>query len=251
MASLIGLGIIGVRQATEKAYNGDVITETALPVRSGDTVHVAMRANNQYEAYVTRDNGVEIRYDENDQKIIYSNDIRLIVKSTTDSVAKLRIDKNAEGNSFLNAKKRAEAIVYNHSFENGTLFLDGYFLTAIENKYRDQEIEITLYLPEGTILIAQDNTYSYHRNDSRHNDILHNGMEGKPMLIQKNKALCLNCPENELLETSEGTNYSENADWKKNVEKDFADDQQTEIEVKKINTVKPTAAKNVNDSINK
>lgn len=251
VASLIGLGIIGVRQATEKAYNGDVITETALPVRSGDTVHVAMRANNQYEAYVTRDNGVEIRYDENDQKIIYSNDIRLIVKSTTDSVAKLRIDKNAEGNSFLNAKKRAEAIVYNHSFENGTLFLDGYFLTAIENKYRDQEIEITLYLPEGTILIAQDNTYSYHRNDSRHNDILHNGMEGKPMLIQKNKALCLNCPENELLETSEGTNYSENADWKKNVEKDFADDQQTEIEVKKINTVKPTAAKNVNDSINK
>ncbi len=247
--SLIGLGILGVRQATEKGYNGEVIIEESLPIRTGDTVVIAMRANNQYDAYVSRDSGVEIKYDENDQKIIYSNDIRLIVKSTTDSIAKMMIDKNAEGNSFLNAKKRAEAIEYNYTFENGTLFLDGYFLTNIENKYRDQEIEITLYLPEGSILIAEDNTYSFHSNDSRYNDILHNGMEGKQLLVLKNKMECLNCPEDENPETINSDYSTDNADWKREVNKDFTDDSQPEATTNKVDSIKTVVPVLKNDSI--
>ncbi|WP_432410822.1 PspC domain-containing protein [Rasiella sp. SM2506] len=249
VASLVGLGILGVRQATEKAYNGEVITEEKLPVRTGDTVRIAMRANTQYDVYVSKNGGVEIKYDENDQKIIYSNDIRLIVKSTTDSVAKIIIDKNAEGNSFLNAKKRAEAIEYNYAFENETLFLDGYFLTNFENKYRDQEIEITLFLPEGSILVAEDNTYSYHRNDSRHNDILHNGMEGKSLLILKNKTQCLDCPEDQIMDDSNEMDTSATGDWKQDVEKEFTDDTQTEIKVIKVDSVKTSIPVKVTDSI--
>tara|TARA_R100000935_G_scaffold1439_1_gene4554 strand:- start:115389 stop:117143 length:1755 start_codon:yes stop_codon:yes gene_type:complete len=249
VASLIGLGILGVRQATEKAYNGEVLTEETLPIRTGDTVHIAMRANNQYDAYVSRSGGVEIKYDENDQKIIYSNDIRLIVKSTTDSTAKIMIDKNAEGNSFLNAKKRAEAIEYAYTFENGTLYLDGYFLTAIENKYRDQEIEVTLFLPEGSILVAEDNTYSYHRNDSRHNDILHNGMEGKSLLILKGKTECLDCPEDEITEEMNQSTTSENSDWKEDVKEDFTDDTQTDAALKKVDTLQTSIPVKVKDTI--
>lgn len=249
VASLVGLGILGVRQATEKAYNGEIITEEPLPIRTGDTVRIAMRANNQYDAYVSRSGGVEIKYNENDQKIIYSSDIRLIVKSTTDSVAKIMIDRNAEGNSFLNAKKRAEAIEYKYAFENGTVYLDGYFLTAIENKYRDQEIDVTLFFPEGSVLIAEDNTYSFHRNDSRHNDILHNGMEGKSLLILKNKTECLDCPEGEMTQDTNEINTSDNADWKEDVTQDFSDDTQTEIKVKKVDTVKTVVPVIVNDTI--
>tara|TARA_A100000171_G_scaffold53133_1_gene77535 strand:+ start:24021 stop:25775 length:1755 start_codon:yes stop_codon:yes gene_type:complete len=249
VASLIGLGILGVRQATEKAYNGEVLTEETLPIRTGDTVHIAMRANNQYDAYVSRSGGVEIKYDENDQKIIYSNDIRLIVKSTTDSTAKIMVDKNAEGNSFLNAKKRAEAIEYAYTFENGTLYLDGYFLTAIENKYRDQEIEVTLFLPEGSILVAEDNTYSYHRNDSRHNDILHNGMEGKSLLILKGKTECLDCPEDEITEEMNQSTTSENSDWKEDVKEDFTDDTQTDAALKKVDTLQTSIPVKVKDTI--
>ncbi|QIE58107.1 PspC domain-containing protein [Rasiella rasia] len=224
IASLIGLGIMGVRQATENAYNGEVITEESLPVRTGDTVRVSMRTNTLYDAYAYKDNGVEIKYDENDNKVIYSNDIRLIVKSTTDSVAKLTIDKNAEGNSFLNARKRAEAIEYNYTFENGTLYLDSYFLTALEHKYRDQEIDITLHLPEGTILFAEENTYSFHRNDSRYGDILHNGKEEHYLLVLKNKLECIDCPINEDDDANKGTWNSENKTWKEQVLKDFDDD---------------------------
>ncbi|MDX1462036.1 MAG: PspC domain-containing protein [Marinirhabdus sp.] len=220
VASLVGLGIMGLRQATEKAYNGEVLLEESLPIQSGDTLRITMRANSQYDTYVNRDGGVEIRYDENDNKIIYSNDIRLVVKSTTDSVGKIIIDKNAEGNSFPNAKKRAEAIDYNYEFSNETLYLDGYFLTAIENKYRDQEIDITLFLPEGSVVSADENTYSFHSNDSRYGDILHNGTEGRMLLVLKNKLQCLDCPADEMESYDQDwqTNDS-NGTWREEVNK--------------------------------
>ena len=236
VASLIGLGILGVRQATEKAYNGEEITEEILPVRTGDTLRVSMRGNTAYDTYLDRRGGVEIKYDENDNKIIYSNDIRLIVKSTNDSVAKVVIDKNAEGNSFLNAKKRAEAINYNFTFENGTLLLDGYFLTAMENKYRDQEIDITLYMPVGSILYAEDNTFSFHRNDSRYGDILLNGDEEEYLLILKNKTVCMGCPMEETNRNSWETRDSSTEDWKRSVERDFNDDKAIESVIDETDT---------------
>ena len=225
VASLIGLGILGIRQATEKAYNGEVIIEETLPIQAGDTLRLTMRGNTTYDSYIDRRGGVEIKYDENDTKVIYSNDIRLVVKSTTDSVAKLIVDKNAEGNSFLNAKKRAEAIEYNYMFENGTLTLDGYFLTALENKYRDQEIDITLYLPEGSILYAEDNTYSFHRNDARFGDILDNGDEEEYLLVLKNRTVCTDCPEEERNANRRSETYSSGSEgWQQSVENDFDDD---------------------------
>ncbi|MBT8261229.1 MAG: PspC domain-containing protein [Bacteroidia bacterium] len=197
VASLVGLGIIGVRQATQQAYNGDFIAQNELQVIPGDTLALAMRADDRYSYNVYRGGGIRIEFDENDEKIIYSNDIRLIVRSTTDPTAKLVIERHAKGSSYNDAKERAEAIDYNYSFENGTLLLDGFFTTDFDNKYQDQEMDLILYLPEGSVLIADDNTYSFHRNYASSRDILNNGDEGQYLRILKNKTECLDCPEGE------------------------------------------------------
>jgi phage shock protein PspC (stress-responsive transcriptional regulator) len=220
VASLVGLGIIGVRQATQQAYNGDFITENELQVVPGDTLAIAMRANDQYSYSVYRGGGIRIEYDENDEKVIYSNDIRLIVRSTEDPTAKLVIQKHADGSSYNDAKARAEAIDYNYSFQNGTLLLDGYFTTEFENKYQDQEMDLILYLPEGTVLIADDNTFSFHRNYSSSRDILNNGDEGQYLLIMKNKTKCLDCPEDEM--NDQQTNEFEG--WEQEVIESVDDD---------------------------
>jgi|TARA_R100000479_G_scaffold33554_3_gene14140 phage shock protein PspC (stress-responsive transcriptional regulator) len=191
--SLIILGILGIKQATQRAYDGEDIAETALPVKKGDTLQLKMRADSQYEYETHRHGGLELKYNENDERIIYSNDIRLIVRSTKDSVGKLLIERKAEGKSFLDAKKHAEAIEYNYSMENGVLLLDGFLTTGTENKFHDQEVEVTVYLPEGSVLIADKNTYSYHRNDSRFEDILNNGDEEKKLLILRDGTQCLDC----------------------------------------------------------
>ncbi len=220
IVSIIGLGILGLRQATEQAYNGDFITENELQVYAGDTLNIDMRSNIHYSHSVYRSGGLKIDLNENGEKVIYSNDIRLIVRSTTDAMAKLIVEKKAEGNSYLDARNRAEAIEYNYTFEDGRLLLDGYFVTDIENKYRDQEIDLILYLPEGTILYAESNTYSFHRNRPHFKDILKNGEEEQHLRIQKNKTVCLDCIEKEIKDGD----IPEEGSWEAKVNEDFNDD---------------------------
>ena len=221
--SIVGLGILGIQQATEQAFDGDSISENTLQVKTGDTLRIAMKADKQYSYNVYRHGGLKIEYNENNEKIIYSNDIRLIVRHTRDSVASLTIKKKAQGSSFLNAKQRAEDINYDYSMEHDTLFLNGFFTTDMENKYRDQEVEIALYLPVGTVLFADSNTYSFHRNSSRYDDILNNGDEEHFLRIIENGTQCLDCWEDSA--SMMRSNTDDDAQWENDVENDFNDDQ--------------------------
>ncbi len=215
--SLIGLGVLGVRQATEQAYDGDYITENVLPVKANDTLKIEMVSNKRYNYNSTRKGEFYLKTDENGNKIIYSSDVRLIVRSTNDSVAKLYIEHKAEGNSFDNAKQRAEAIDYDYTFNNNTLSLNGYYTTDIANKYREQEVEVVLYLPINSVLYADKNTYSFHSNSSRYNDILRNGDEENYLLIQKSKTVCLDCPESNTSDSNNMNNHSSDENWEQEV----------------------------------
>ncbi len=242
LASLIGLAVIAIHQATEQAFDEEVITEHIIPVKAGETLHLGMRTNTLYDKEVRKHYGFELKFNENDEQVIYSNDIRLIVRSAKDTLGRMLIEKKAEGNSSLDAKNRAEAINYGFSIENGKLLLDGYLLADTAEKYRDQEVEITLYLPEGVILNANENTYSFHRNDRYYNDILHNDMEGYNLLVEDDFLKCLDCLEEEFDEdnSNEGKVNIDTENFKMNIDKNGVDidvdgDGESEIKVKNSN----------------
>jgi len=195
LITLIGLIIFGVLQASEQAYEGNVIKSEKLEIRPHDTLYLAMVSNDLYDKEMKRGFNFSVKYDEKDNQVLYSNGIRLVLKSTKDSLATITLDKKAKGRDYLTAKNRANAIDYKYILDGNTLKLDAYFLTAIEKKYRGQEIEISLYLPIGTILNADRNTRSFHRNSNRYQDILENGDEEYYLEIQDGKTFCLNCPE--------------------------------------------------------
>jgi phage shock protein PspC (stress-responsive transcriptional regulator) len=196
VAALSTLIVLGIMQATDRAYEDTSITEIPLNINTESPLQLSMRNNDKYSYEVQRDGGLDIRPDENGDKVLYSNDIRLIVRSTDENTGKIVIEKSARGKDYKEAKARAEAINFNfdYTFNSNALELDGYFLTDIANKYRDQEMEIILYLPVNTKLIADRNTRSFHRNESRYRDILDVGDEGKVLLITPSGTKCLDCP---------------------------------------------------------
>lgn len=193
--SVLGLIFFGIKQATERAYDADVITTETLPVTVNDTLYVQMEGNPSLNSTPYRSGKFNYSIDENNQKVLWSQDIRLIVRSTSDSVGRMEIRKTAEGKNYEDARARAEKINYNTSFSGNELKLGGQLTTAPENKYRDQEVQVTLFLPEGSYLYAADNTYSFHRNSDWYNDILENGKEEQYLLITKDGTECTNCPE--------------------------------------------------------
>ncbi|WP_323788649.1 PspC domain-containing protein [Psychroserpens sp.] len=195
LMAIIGSIVIGVRQASEHAYDATVSQKEQINIKAKDTLTLAVVGNTLYSKQFGRHSNVfRPVYDDNDNKMIYATDVRLIVRSTKDSVASINIEKTAEGRNYKEAKLRAQEIDYSYELSDKRLELNGYLTTDFENKFRDQEIEVTLYLPEGTILYAEGNTYSYHRNSSYYNDILDNGMEDQYLEITNGGVKCLDCP---------------------------------------------------------
>ena len=195
LASIVTLMIFAAREVTEYAREASVTEKKEISITVNDTLYVKMAGNDLYSNYLHRGYDFDITYDENDNKVIYSSNVRLIFRSTKDSLASVSVERNARGNNYQSAKQRAENIEYAYIFNNNELLLDAYFLTDAENKFRDQEVEVTIYLPEGSIVNTNDNTYSFHRNSNHFKDILDNGLEEHYLKVIYDDIICLDCSE--------------------------------------------------------
>ena len=191
--AIIGLVVTGVKQATEHAFDAKTTAKEQLNITANDTIRLTMVGNDGYADYFyRRGNQFKLIEDDNGRSIKLS-DIRLVVRSTKDSLASLVIEKEASGSNYEIARTRAEKINYNFSLVDNEIKLDSYLTTSIKNKFSEQNVLIILYLPEGTTLFANNNTYSFHRNSSYYNDILDNGMEEHYLKILENDTVCLDC----------------------------------------------------------
>jgi hypothetical protein len=201
-ASIITFTIFAAREVKEFSREASVTEKQEINIATNDTLYVKMVGNEMYSNHLYRDYDFDIVEDENDKKKIYSSNVRLIFNSTKDSLATVSVEKNARGDNYQNAKHRAEGVDYSYAFNNNELLLNGYFLTDTENKFRDQEVQLTVYLPEGSIVNIDDNTYSFHRNYSQYKDIIDNGFEDHYLKVIKDDVICLDCADEGKLKIS-------------------------------------------------
>ena len=203
LMAIIGLVVTGIRQATEHAFEAKVSNETELSVVATDTLTLTSVGLGNYNSYRYNNNDfLRIVEDDNGRSLV-SNNVRFIVRSTTDSIGSISIDKEATGRNYDRAKDRAENINYNYQLTNNTLKLNRFLQTDIENKFSEQEVRVTLFVPEGTILYLDEKfTRSWRYSYSRYGNNLLNDMRyGNYYLVGNDSVECLNCEE----ETEEDT----------------------------------------------
>ena len=196
LISVIALVILGIRQASAHAFDEVYIEKTELPITANDTLRVKMAANDKLSySSQNQKHGLKITRNANGDKVISSSDIHIFIKSTTDSVAKIIIEKSADGSSYEAAQERAKNINYNFEFKNNTLLLDTYLNTNVKNKFSDQDVDVVLYIPENTILHLNNSTkrYLYHR--TYEGNIVSRDNTNHYLKILYNDVACLDCPD--------------------------------------------------------
>ena len=200
LASIVTLAIFAAKEVAEFSREGEFTENIELNIKANDTLYVEMVNNEKYARNNYRSNDFDIVYSDNDVKQIYSSDVRFSVKSTNDSVAYMKIVKDARGRTYQAARDRAEEIIYSFNYNNGKLVLDNYFLTDADNKFRDQDVTITLYMPEGSIIYADESTRNY-RSWRYSSDIISRGKQNHYLKIRYNDVECLDCDdENSIIE---------------------------------------------------
>ena len=196
LVATIALGVLTVNQFVAYSNTGKDVSKQELAITPTDTLTLRMRGSDDYDFPLRRsDNYIRREIVNNDVRSSVSRNVRLIVRSTKDNKAYVQIEKRANGPSFQIAKDRAKTIEYGFELVENTLLLDGFFTSSGETRFTDKEVRVIVYLPEGSVLYADDNTYTYHRNDSYYRDILDNGDEEKFLGVEDNYLRCLDCPE--------------------------------------------------------
>jgi phage shock protein PspC (stress-responsive transcriptional regulator) len=174
-------------------------TEKLASLTKNDTIRVRMSKNDLLTTKYNRSYRFRTAYNENDEKVLFSQGVRLIVKTTSDSIAKIRVERSANGYDVTDAMSRAKKIDYVYKVKEKTISLNSYFTLPLNESRKNQEVNITLYLPEGSVLFADENTFNYHSNEAYYDDVLEQNMEQHHLRIITNGVECLDClMENEI-----------------------------------------------------
>ena len=207
LVTVITIAVLGVRQGIATAVEGESVTTEVLQIQPNDTLTVRMKTQNKYGADKYHNRSWKIRVDADGNKVIYNRDVDLSIQKSDSPEAKLIIKKLAQGSSYDEAQARAENIIYNFETVGNTVLLDNFFITELKNKYRDQQIDLILAIPEGMTVFTDENIASYHRN--WYSDLLDRKFIGYYSIMQDSKLICTDCPPEELEEESNEWEYSE------------------------------------------
>lgn len=184
---------IGVNQMIEYSTEGRAITKQTLSMNVKDTLEIKFKHNDFYAKNINEETDFRITQDSSDQQVIYSNNVRLTIEKTDELLPYLQVEKQAKGRDLGVAKDKAENILYHFKFENNQLILDNYIVTDIKNKFRDQEVELTLYLPKGLLFKVDSSVENYDRSDDAFYNLTYYSSNFIYQMSDSN-VNCLNCP---------------------------------------------------------
>ncbi|TDE53815.1 PspC domain-containing protein [Flavobacterium sp. GT3P67] len=187
---------IGIKQASEVAYEGKTVQKETINVMPNDTLFVKFRYNEYYTKDIDERESFKFVQDSANTQLIYSNNVSLEILRTDEKLPFIQIEKIARGKSFQDAKRRAEKIKYAIKIVGNQLILDNYLLTEVANKFRDQEVEIFLYLPEGILLKPDSSVQNFDRSDDSFFN-LHYSSDNYIYKVENSQIKCLNCPAEE------------------------------------------------------
>ena len=199
--SLLGLWIIaicfliyfGIHQASQVSKESKVVEQKEIIMAQKDTLQIKMLFNNFYTKSVSHKSDFKFTVDTNDKEIIYSNNVKIHFMKTDENKPFIQIEKAANGKTYEDAKNRAKNIIYKYDIQENIINLDNYFVTDRNNKYRDQEVHIYLYLPNSTIIYADESIANYITSQNSDGYIEYDKENNHYQFINGNFT-CLDCP---------------------------------------------------------
>ncbi|MDA3929166.1 MAG: PspC domain-containing protein [Prolixibacteraceae bacterium] len=161
--SSLGLWIIGIILAIATSvgaidiFSTDASITDSYSIKStSDTLFITTN-NEKFDKYI------ETRFEVNNVMVMMEGDKEVLVarpqftiEQTTKETMEIKVRKSSKGNNYRTAKRNANKINYSYKIEGSDLILDPYFLLEENSKWRTQELNLTLKLPEGKIVFLND-----------------------------------------------------------------------------------------------
>jgi len=215
LLSLIFFIVLGVQQATSRAFWDTTAITNEYPIANqNDTLNIVLNSNEVYWKRKQMNLGdLMVSFDDDGNEILVSNDVRFSFKTSTDSLMRVEIKKNANGSTFSNARETAEKIDYTYTISGNTINFNDFLTTDRENKFKNQEVKVVVYIPKGTLLNYSGFGRDWWALDLQRNDFPDDAKisDFTYKMNANDSVICTNCPEKEVNISNENNKVKINA----------------------------------------
>jgi phage shock protein PspC (stress-responsive transcriptional regulator) len=196
ISAILALIFTGIEHSNTKAFNGSKIIETPFAYQANDTLQVKLINNEDllYKNYLRKDTNQEYVYDQDVRKL-YSNNISVDVIYNDTDVASVKVRRMSVGKDRNIANQNAEKLEYNYAVEDKNILLDGYFLSPENGIDKNQNIAITIAVPENTTIHFTNSTKSFLGNIETTQDINSNDLPNHHFIMRPVGLECTDCDE--------------------------------------------------------
>ncbi len=223
LVSIFFICFAGIEFATSKAQNGIKLSKKTIQVNNTKPFKIAVK-NNDNIYYLhnleRRNNAKEVYID--DSKAKYSNNVKINIKKSDSQESYLEIKKESEGRKRKSAISNADKIDYKFNVLDNKIVFDAYFLSDIQNMWKDEEVYITIYIPKGTEIYFENSSKNFLYHIENTENIYDRNM-GNHLFKMTSKGFdCLDCNEtnNNNFDSNDNNNNNNNDDDDQNDDND-------------------------------
>ena len=192
--ALLTMVFTGVEFAATHANYGNSVEKKELRIVESDTLVLKIKNNDQlyYQNNLKRSSRKhEVAV--NGKLMLYTNNVRLDVKKSNTNTAYIIIQKESYGSNRLKASKSAEKIEYTYSITDNEIILDAFFLSDLKNIFKDEEIDITVFIPENTTVYFDNSVKNFLNNIRNKTDMYDKEMVNHHFKMTNTALQCTDC----------------------------------------------------------
>lgn len=199
LIAFIVLVVLAITTARDFRLESDHTERLDLQPSPGKTLVIDLNPDNYDRTGLRIITGDEWVITEDTYRLRAYGKPHLTINPSKDDSQYLELFKQARGKSVAEASMRAENLAYNFSYSDTLLMLDEYFQIKEDEVWRDQEMNLHLYLPVGkkvylgermSEILSSDHNYSRHFMEGKEFIMTEEGLRSKTSPpVSQNKPL--------------------------------------------------------------
>lgn len=194
LIALLVFIFIGLDYATSHASFGKILEKNPIAIVANDTLTLKMKNDDSifFRSNLRRSSHKE-EVEINGKKMAYSNYVKVDIKRSVTNESYFIITKSSKGKNKSNTKENAKTIAYQYKLEDKTLVLDAFYLSEFKNLWKNEVIEITIFLPEKSIVFLDSTTKNFLSNVENEGEIYDKDMANHHFIATENSLKCIDC----------------------------------------------------------
>jgi phage shock protein PspC (stress-responsive transcriptional regulator) len=156
LLALVGLVIVTAKEAGNYKSNTSLSNSETLYPQAGKVLQLSL-SKDQFENFGKVDWDINhFKIVQVDNKYVLLGEPRLDIEKSSSNDCVILIKKYSRGNSTSDCNENIQKIIYNYQATDTSLTFNPWFLVEKQN-WRDQKVDITLKIPEGTAIFLNEN----------------------------------------------------------------------------------------------